>query len=156
LRFHVRQSHDRRSYVSLRHGELRARVNQDQELTVDHHPSDLSPMNTREQALLATYDFLKHMSTLSIVAVGGMLGLAQGVGAKMSGAILLSVAIVGLCGFLSLVFMAGVAGTQILQRVHKSSNGFAFGIVMTVVMMFSIGLGAFIAGFVDAMRHAAG
>src|SRR5689334_9079668 len=122
-------------------------MNRDREIVVDHNPSDLSPLNSREQALLATYDFLKHMSTLSIVAVGGMLGLAQGVGAKLSFEILLSVAIVGLCGFVSLVFMAGVAGTQILQRVHKSSNSFAFGIVMTVVMMFSIGLGAFIAGF---------
>ena len=131
-------------------------MNREQEIAVDRHPAELSPMNTREQALLATYDFLKHMSTLAIVAVGGMLGLAQGVGAGMSGAILLSVAIVGFSGFLSLVFMAGVAGTQILQRVHKSSNGFAFAIVMTVVMMFSVGLGAFIAGFIAAMSHTTG
>ena len=129
-------------------------VKQEQELSVDHDPADFSPMNTREQALLATYDFLKHMSTLAIVAVGGMLGLAQGVGAKLSGAILLSVSIVGLSGVLSMVFMAGVAGTQILQRVHKSSNRFAFGIVLTVVFMFSMGLGAFIAGFMAAMGHA--
>jgi hypothetical protein len=128
-------------------------MNQDQEIALSHEPSELSPMNTREQALLATYDFLKHMSTLSIVAVGGMLGLAQGVGAKMSTEILVSVAIVGLCGFLSLIFMAGVAGTQILQRVHRSSNAFAFAIVMTVVMMFSVGLGAFIAAFLRAARH---
>ena len=126
-------------------------MNQDQEIVVDHSPSALSPMNTREQALLATYDFLKHMSTLSIVAIGGMLGLAQGVGGKVDAAILLSVAIVGLCGFMSLIFMAGVAGTQILQRVHKSSNKFAFGIVMTVVLMFSAGLGAFIGAFLDKM-----
>jgi hypothetical protein len=131
-------------------------MNREQEIAVDRHPAELSPMNTREQALLATYDFLKHMSTLAIVAVGGMLGLAQGIGAKMSGALLLSVAIVGFSGFLSLVFMAGVAGTQILQRVHKSSNGFAFAIVMTVVMMFSVGLGAFIAGFIAAMSHTTG
>jgi len=127
-------------------------MNKDQEIVVDHSPSALSPMNGREQALLATYDFLKHMSTLAIVAVGGMLGLAQGVGA-MSSKIVLSVAIVGLCGFVSLVFMAGVAGTQILQRVHKSSNGFAFAIVLIVVAMFSMGLGVFIAGFTAAMRH---
>ena len=124
----------------------------DQEIVVDHSPSALSPMNSREQALLATYDFLKHMSTLAIVAVGGMLGLAQGVGA-MSSRIVLSVAIVGLCGFVSLVFMAGVAGTQILQRVHKSSNAFAFAIVMIVVAMFSMGLGVFIAGFTAAAKH---
>ena len=131
-------------------------MNREQEIAVDRHPAELSPMNTREQALLATYDFLKHMSTLAIVAVGGMLGLAQGIGAKMSGALLLSVAIVGFSGFLSLVFMAGVASTQILQRVHKSSNGFAFAIVMTVVIMFSVGLGAFIAGFIAAMSHTTG
>ena len=87
------------------------------------------------------------MSTLALVAMGGMLGLAQGVGEPVSPAILLSVAIVGGAGVLALVFMAGVAGTQILNRVHKSNNTFAFGIVMTVVMMFAGGLGAFIAAF---------
>src|SRR6476661_4123332 len=110
-------------------------MKQDIELAVDD-PSRLSPMNTREQALLATYDFLKHMSTLAIVAVGGMLGLAQGVGAKIAGPILVSIALVGASAFLSLVFMAGVAATQIRQRVHKSSNGFALAIVLIVLMMF--------------------
>ena len=125
-------------------------MNQDLELRVDD-PSQLSPMNTREQALLATYDFLKHMSTLAIVAVGGMLGLAQGVGAKISGPILVSIALVGASAFFSLVFMAGVAATQIRQRVHKSSNGFALAIVFIVLMMFAAGVGAFLAGFAAAI-----
>jgi hypothetical protein len=43
--------------------------------------------------------------------------------------------------------MAGVAGTQILQRVHKSNNAFAFAIVMIVVIMFAAGLGMFIGSF---------
>ena len=110
-------------------------------------PALLSPMNTREQALLATYDFLKHMSTLALVAMGGMLGLAQGTGKAVSAPILLSVGIVGGAGVLALVFMAGVAGTQILNRVHKSNNTFAFGIVMIVVMMFAGGLGVFVGAF---------
>jgi hypothetical protein len=125
-------------------------MKQDIELAVDN-PSRLSPMNTREQALLATYDFLKHMSTLAIVAVGGMLGLAQGVGAKIAGPILVSIALVGASAFLSLVFMAGVAATQIRQRVHKSSNGFALAIVLIVLMMFAAGVGAFLAGFAKAV-----
>jgi len=119
-------------------------------------PGALSPMNTKEQALLATYDFLKHMSTMSIIAIGGMLGLAQGIDARISGSILRAVAMIGLSGFLSLTFMAGVAGTQILQRVHKSSTAFAFGIVITVVVTFSMGIGSFIAGFVRAVRQTAG
>ena len=127
-------------------------MNQDVEIKVDHL-SQLSPMNTREQALLATYDFLKHMSTLAIVAVGGMLGLAQGVGAKISGPILVSIALVGASAFFSLVFMVGVAATQIRQRVHKSSNGFALAIVFLVLMMFAAGVGAFLAGFTAALRH---
>lgn len=127
-------------------------MNQDIELKVDD-PSQLSPMNTREQALLATYDFLKHMSTLAIVAVGGMLGLAQGVGAKIAGPILISIALVGASAFFSLVFMAGVAATQIRQRVHKSSNGFALAIVFIVLMMFAAGVGAFLAGFAATLGH---
>ncbi len=127
-------------------------MNQEIEMAVDR-PEQLSPMNTREQALLATYDFLKHVSTLSIVAMGGMLGLAQGAGGRITPTTLLAVAIVGFSGVLSLLFMAGVAGTQILQRVHKSSNGFAFGVVMVVLLTFSIGLGAFVATFFDQVSH---
>ncbi|QNM82223.1 hypothetical protein H8M03_09350 [Sphingomonas sabuli] len=130
-------------------------LNNDIEIAVDAHPTDLSPMNTREQALLATYDFLKHMSTLAIVAVGGMLGLAQGVGTRVSPAILASVAIVGLCGFLSLVFMTGVTATQIRQRVHKSSNGFALAMVVIVLMLFACGIGAFIGAFLSQLNNGA-
>jgi hypothetical protein len=127
-------------------------MKQEIELGVDH-PSQLSPLNSKEQALLATYDFLKHMSTLSIVAMGGMLGLAQGIDAQISGKILRSVIMVGLSGFLSLVFMAGVAGTQIRQRVHKSSNLFALIIIVSVLGLFSAGVGAFASGFAAALRH---
>lgn len=127
-------------------------MKQDIELGVDH-PSQLSPLNSKEQALLATYDFLKHMSTLSIVAMGGMLGLAQGIDAQISGKILRSVIMVGFSGFLSLVFMAGVAGTQIRQRVHKSSNLFALIIIVSVLGLFSAGVGAFASGFAAALRH---
>jgi hypothetical protein len=115
--------------------------------------AELSPMHSREHALLVTYDFLKHMSTLAIVAVGGMLGLAQGVGAKLTGPILTSIALVGASAFFSLMFMAGVAATQITQRVHKSSNGLAVAIVIIVLMMFASGIGAFLAGFARALGH---
>lgn len=126
-------------------------ISRDVEVAVNH-PSDLSPMNTREQALLATYDFLKHVSGLSLIAMGGMLGLAQGVSGRPSSAILLSVGIVGLAGFLSLTFMAGIAATQIRQVVHKSSNNAALIIVMLVLMMFAIGLGVFTGAFFHEMR----
>jgi hypothetical protein len=58
-----------------------------------------------------------------------------------------------LSGFLSLVFMAGVAGTQIRQRVHKSSNLFALIIIVSVLGLFSAGVGAFASGFAAALRH---
>ena len=122
-----------------------------QEITVDHNPTELSPLNSKEQALLATSDFLKHMSTLAIVAVGGMLGLAQGIDAQISGKLLRSVAMVGASGFLSLVFMTGVAATQIRQRVHKSSNTFALIIVVSVLALFSAGVGAFVSSFGAAL-----
>ena len=125
----------------------------DREVTVKPDISELSPMHSREHSLLVTYDFLKHISTLAIVAVGGMLGLAQGVGAKLAGPILVSIALVGASAFFSLMFMAGVAVTQITHRVHKSSNGFAAAIVILVLMMFAAGVGAFLAGFVRALGH---
>jgi hypothetical protein len=92
------------------------------------------------------------MSTLAIVAMGGMLGLAQGIDAPITGKILRSVAMVGFSGFLSLVFMTGVAATQIRQRVHKSSNAFALIIVVIVLALFCAGIGAFVGGFAAAMK----
>ena len=126
-------------------------MNQEHEVTVDDTQSTLSPMNTREHGLLVTYDFLKHMSTLSIVAIGGMLGLAQGVGAKLSGPILRSLVLVGATAFLSLTFMAAAAATQISQRVHKTSKWLALGMVVVVLMTFSSGIGAVIVGFRRAL-----
>jgi ABC-type polysaccharide/polyol phosphate export permease len=135
-------------------------VNRDIELNLDtppalapDDPARLSPMNTREQAMLASYDFLKHVSGLSLIAMGGMLGLAQGLSAKPSPAILMSVGMVGLSGFMSLVFMAGIAATQIRQVVHKSSNAAALIIVMLVLMLFAAGLGMFIGTFFHEVRH---
>jgi len=128
------------------------RMNQDIEISADH-PSRLSPLNSKEQALLATYDFLKHMSTLAIVAMGGMHGLAQGIDAHISGKILRAVILVGSSGFISLVFMAAVAATQIRQRVHKSSNLLALIIVVGVLGLFSAGVGAFAGGFAAALKH---
>jgi hypothetical protein len=127
-------------------------MKQDIEVSADH-PSQLSSMNTREQALLATYDFLKHMSTLSVVAMGGMLGLAQGAGTKIDTGVILSVAMMGICGALSLVFMAGAAATQIAQRVHKSSNGFALGMVVVIVGLFGASIGAFTTAFLHGLAH---
>ena len=127
-------------------------MKQDIEIAVDD-ASQLSPMNTREQALLATYDFLKHMSTLSIVAMGGMLGLAQGTGAKIDATLLLSVALMGICGALSLVFMAGAAATQSAQRVHKSSNAFALGMVVVIVGLFGASIGAFTTAFLHGLAQ---
>ena len=121
---------------------------------VDRSDGEAAALRGKETALLVAYDFLKHMSTLALVAVGGMLGLAQGIGARPSGAILASVAIIGIGGFISLTFMTGIAATQIRQRVHKSSNALALAIVMVVLMLFAVGLGAFIAGFLDALAHA--
>jgi ABC-type polysaccharide/polyol phosphate export permease len=136
-------------------------MNRDIEVNVDSPPAiahddpvRLSPMNTREQALLATYDFLKHVSGLSLIAMGGMLGLAQGLSDKPSPAMMLSVAVVGMAGFMSLVFMAGVAATQIRQMVHKSSNTLALIIVMLVLMLFAAGLGMFIGAFIHDVRQA--
>lgn len=102
----------------------------------------------KAQSLLATYDFCKHLSGLALVAIGGMLGLAQAVGAKPDVGLLISVAIMSLVAFLSLMFMAITAGTQILGRVEKTSVKLAFGMVLINVGLFSASVSAFVTGFV--------
>ena len=109
-------------------------------------------LNTKAQSLLATYDFCKHLSGLALVAVGGMLGLAQAVGAKPNVALLLPVGIMSLVAFLSLMFMAMAAGTQILGRVEKTSVTMAFGMVLINVALFSAAVTAFVMGFIHNLR----
>jgi len=104
------------------------------------------------QALLATYDFMKHLSGLALVAVGGMLGLAQAVGAKPNLGLLLPVGMMSLVGFLSLVFMAIAAGTQIMGRVEKMSRAFSFAMLLLNVMLFSAAVSAFVKAFVHNLR----
>ncbi len=109
-------------------------------------------IGTKAQSLLATYDFCKHLSGLALVAVGGMLGLAQAVGAKPDIGLLLPVGIMSLVAFLSLMFMAVAAGTQILGRVEKTSVKMAYGMVLINVMLFSAAVTSFVMGFVHNLR----
>lgn len=126
-------------------------MKQSQDIDVGVNALSDSPIDSREQAVLATYDFLKHMSTLAIVTMGGMLGLAQGLGTKISAPMLVAVALMGVCGLLSLLFLAGVALTQAMQRVHKSSNRFASAVILTVVILFAASVGEFVAAFLLGM-----
>jgi hypothetical protein len=106
-------------------------------------PATLSSLNTLEQGLLATYDFTKHTSMLSLVAMGGMLALVQGSGQPLSKNVMLSIAIVGLAGFLSMAFMASAAATQIAQRAHKTSKWLALGMVYVILALFTAGVTIF-------------
>lgn len=133
-------------------------MNQDIEVGIDSNPklthvdpATLSPLNTLEQGLLATYDFTKHMSMLALVAMGGMLGLLQGSGQPLSKRALLSIAFVGLSGFLGMTFMATAAATQISQRAHKTSKWLALGMVFTILLLFSMGVGLFFGAVTQAM-----
>lgn len=125
-------------------------MNQDIEVGVDHRPPQpsadpaiLSPLNTREHGLLATYDFTKHMSMLSLVAMGGMLGLLQGNGGPFPKHAMQSIFIVGLAGFLSVMFMATAAVTQVSQRAHKTSKWIALGMIAAIFMSFTFGVEMF-------------
>ncbi|GAA4029191.1 hypothetical protein GCM10022281_05400 [Sphingomonas rosea] len=113
------------------------------------------PLGTgqKEQSLFATYDFCKHLSGLALVAVGGMLALAQAVGAKPNATLLVPVAIMSAVAFLCLLFMAITAGTQILGRTERTSVKLAFGMVMINVMLFSASVSAFVTGFLKNLTH---
>lgn len=115
-------------------------------------PAKLSPLNTIEHGLLATYDFTKHTSMLSLVAMGGMLGLAQSGGQPLPSRVLESVVIVGLAGFLSLTFMAIAAASQIAQRAHKANKWFSLGMVQVILLLFTVG----VAMFFKAVSQSAG
>lgn len=107
----------------------------------------------KAQSLVAVYDFLKHLSGLALVAVGGMLGLGQAAGLKPNIALFLPIALMSTVAFLSLMFMAMAAVTQIRGRVQHTSIGFATAMVTINVALFSAATSAFVTVFVLTMSR---
>ena len=96
-----------------------------------------------------TYDYFKHLTTVSLVSIGGVLGLLTGkVGGISSRAIILVIVMLGLAGFLSIMnmFTISVMATRGRSRGDKTVRQL---LISQYAATFSLvlGLGIFLGVF---------
>lgn len=112
----------------------------------DHPPADDAPY-------ARIYDYFKHLTTVSLVSIGGVLGLLQGQGPAIKPlALILVISLLAAAGFLAMVMLAAISSMTLkkaseVEKVRKSMlivQGAA-----TFCLMF--GLGIFLGAFVGAL-----
>ena len=103
------------------------------------------PSSDREGVMML-YDWFKHMTTLSLVTLGGMLGILQSgqsdVRPGMLGAMLIAVALAGILGFdgLNRLLVAELAGKPVpaaltwSRRVAMTSYGLGVGAFLSLIV----------------------
>ena len=112
---------------------------------------DDTPPGVDDQGLALLYDWFKHMTTLSLLTIGGVLSLVQGdQGAGIKKPLLIVVLVfVGISGLLSFSGAAQVVGVRAdgtpLPKHFKHVRGVA-------AMALSIGVGAFTYIFLGTLK----
>lgn len=101
------------------------------------------------------YDYFKHLTTVSLIAIGGVLGLLSGDGPVLKPiAIVIVVGTLGFAGFLAMMMMASLSALGFktpeevarIRRVVLAIQGAA-----TFLLMF--GLGIFLGAFVGTINR---
>jgi hypothetical protein len=98
------------------------------------------------EGVMMLYDWFKHMTTLSLVTLGGMLGILQGGEANvrpgMLGGMLLAVALAGIAGFdgMNRLLVAELAGKPMpsvlawTRRLAMASYGLGVGAFLSLIV----------------------
>lgn len=106
------------------------------------------PGTGREGALLL-YDWFKHMTTLSLVTLGGILGILQAGSANVRpgvlGGIVTAVALAGIIGFdgLNRLLVSELENKPIPRILHWSRR--------LAMMSYGLGVGAFLSLIVESV-----
>ena len=117
----------------------------------ERHPIDseaVLPKGERDSVMML-YDWFKHMTTLSLVTLGGMIGILQGgqadVRPGLLGLMLVAVALAGIAGFdgMNRLLVAELQGQPVPRILHWSRR------VATVT--YGMGVGAFLSLMVESV-----
>jgi hypothetical protein len=101
---------------------------------------------SKDEVALLVYDYLKHMTTLSLVAIGGVLSISASIPGIPPKSIIIIVVILGLAGAVSLMAL----DVMVDERMHnRPIPKYIRYLRMASVCFFGIGIGYFIAMVVD-------
>lgn len=105
--------------------------------------------DAERHAELLLYDYFKHLTTLSLVALGGVLAISQDVEQIGDRALLVVVLFISLGGGAALSAIEVITKARLRGLPMPASIG-RYRIVSATA--FSLGLGAYVAIFLDAFR----
>lgn len=107
--------------------------------------------NRERDDLLLVYDFFRHLTTLSLITIGGVLSLAQAGGMDLRrGATLVAVGAISLAGGLSLLFQGNLVSTELLGRSVARKRRTLAAIQQMTLLTYLLGVGLFVGGFTAA------
>ncbi len=105
--------------------------------------------SAKDDVALLEYDYLKHLSTLSLVTLGGVLTLTQDKATISSGNVILVVVMIALAG------TSALAGIDMI--ISAKSKGKALGWTyrftrLLAMAAFGLGVGVFLNMFLDIIK----
>jgi hypothetical protein len=95
------------------------------------------------------YDYFKHLTTVSLISIGGVLGLLTGNVDGISAQVVIPVIVMlGIAGFLSIMTMCGISAMVMLRRPHEAKTAKQLLVLQYAATFFLIiGLGWFVGAF---------
>jgi hypothetical protein len=101
---------------------------------------------------LRIYDYFKHLSTVSLIAIGGVLGLIQG-GIKMpSLAILVTICVLGVAGIISMMGLNVIATAELKGGLTEKHSKMLSLLQPLANMCLMLGLGIFLGVFMKVIQ----
>ena len=105
------------------------------------------------ESLARVYDYFKHLTTVSLIAIGGIFGLVQGDGPKIKPVLaLIILGVIGLSGGFSMICTSIITTAELRGTVtDKLRRGLAT-TQWLVTSLFMFGIGIFVSAFSSILK----
>jgi hypothetical protein len=97
---------------------------------------------------MIAYDFLKHITSLALVSIGGILALLQASGQKPDSGALLSIALIGGAAVLGTIVLAGFTVAEVTGKITETAPKGLARSLQLVAGLLLMGLGIFVGAYV--------
>lgn len=105
-----------------------------------------------DDRVFIAYDLLKHISSLAVVAIGGILALLQATDAPITSGAWVSVALIGASGVFALIVLNAFSAAHIVGKRQTKGYPVSMAVLLQlVVASFLLGIGIFVGLFMGAL-----
>jgi hypothetical protein len=104
-------------------------------------------------SLARVYDYFKHLTTVSLITIGGIFGLIQGDGPKLKPVLaLLILGVIGLAGGISMLCTSVVTAIELRGAVTDKMRRDLARIQLFVTSLLMFGIGIFVSAFSSILK----